>query len=552
MNDLLRPAAEPNVPYARHSGSGAGRSVSSTLTPYAGTWSRKEAVHLLKRTMFGAKKSDVDHLLTLTMSQAVDELLTPQTAPSPPVNNYNNANFTDAVVAFGQTWVNDTSYQPNALGPRAVSLKAWCYGNMINQGRSIEEKLVLFWHNHFSTQISSYTQPVAGYRYISTIRQYALGNFKDFVKAITLDPAMLFYLNGYLNTNTAPDENYARELQELFTVGKDLPNHYTEDDVRAAARVLTGYRINPSTLTSYFDPAQHDNTDKQFSSFYNNTVVAGQNGANGANELDDLLTMIFTQQETAKFICRKLYRYFVYFDIDATIETNIIEPLADTFRTSGYDITSVLSQLFKSEHFFDMLNRGCIIKSPTDFLVGLLREYDVPMPAPTAIADSYQAWMALGYYSIILGQDVLDPPSVSGWPSYYQYPQYYELWINNSTLPLRNQITDGLVYVGVPVNTFRVKISVLDFCAALPAPTDPVAVVNDTIDYLYMIDVSQSTKDYIRVYGLLGGQTNNTYWTAAWNAYVANPTDPTARSVVETKLQIMMKYLMNLSEYHLA
>ncbi|MCW3126960.1 MAG: hypothetical protein JWO03_2618 [Bacteroidetes bacterium] len=551
MNDLLRPAADPNVSYARQNG--ASRSSTTTLTPYTGTWSRKEAVHLLKRTMFGAKKADVDHLLTLTMSQAVDELLTaPGSPPSPPVNNYNNASFTDAAIAFGQTWVNDPTVQPNALGPRAASLKAWWYGQMINQPRSIEEKLVLFWHNHFSTQLASYVEPRGGYKYLATIRQYGLGNFKDFVKAITLDPAMLFFLNGYLNTSTAPDENYARELQELFTVGKDLPSHYTEDDVRAAARVLTGYRIDPSTLAVSFVAAQHDTTDKQFSSFYNNTLITGQAGANGANELDDLLTMIFAQQETAKYICRQIYRFFVYFDIDATIETNIIIPLANDFRTNGYQIQPILAKLFKSEHFYDMLNRGCIIKSPTDFLIGLLREYNVAFPAPTAIADSYQAWLTVGYYSIVLGQDILDPPSVSGWQSYYQYPQYYELWINNSTLPLRNQITDALTYVGAPVNTFTVKIDVLDYCSNLPNPSDPVAVVNDTIDLLYMIDVSQTSKDGIRIYGLLGGQTTNGYWTTAWTDYVNDPTNVTKKNIVETRLQGFFKYLMNLSEYHLA
>jgi uncharacterized protein (DUF1800 family) len=551
MNDLLRPAAEPNVPYAR--GNNSSRSSTTTLAPYTGTWGRKEAVHLLKRTMFGAKKSDVDHLLTLTMSQAVDELLTaPASPPSPPVNNYNSATFTDAAIPFGQTWVNDTTNQPLALGGRTGSLKGWWYGQMINQPRSIEEKLVLFWHNHFSTQLASYVEPRGGYKYLATLRQYALGNFKDFVKAITLDPAMLVFLNGYLNTNTAPDENYARELQELFAVGKDLPSHYTEDDVRAAARVLTGYRIDPNTLAVTFVPAKHDSTDKLFSSFYNNTTITGQTGANGASELDDLLTMIFAQPETAKYICRQIYRYFVYFDIDATIETNIITPLSDAFRNNGYQIQPILSTLFKSEHFYDMLNRGCIIKSPTDFLIGLLREYNVAFPASTAIADSYKAWMTLGYYSIVLGQDILDPPSVSGWPSYYQYPQYYELWINNSTLPLRNQVTDGLIYTGVTINSFIVKIDVVDYCSNLPTPSDPTAVVNDAIDLLYMIDVSQSTKDYIRIYGLLGGQTSNSYWTIAWTDYVNDPTNAMKRNIVETRLQLMFKYLMNLSEYHLA
>ena len=551
MNDLLRPAAEANVSYARNTN--GSRSSTTTLTQYAGTWGRKEAVHLLKRTMFGAKKADVDHLLTLTMDQAVDEMLTaPASPPSPPINDYNGTAFTDAAIPFGQTWVNDTTTQPLALGPRTGSLKGWWYGQMINQPRSIEEKLVLFWHNHFSTQIASYTEPRIGYKYLTTIRQNALGNFKDFVKAITLDPAMLVFLNGYLNSNTAPDENYARELQELFTVGKDLPSHYTEDDVKAAAKVLTGYRIDPVTFAVSFVPSEHDTTDKVFSSFYSNTTVTGQTGTNGQNELDDLLTMIFAQPETAKYICRQIYRYFIYFDIDSTIETNIITPLSDAFRNNGYQIQPILATLFKSEHFYDMLNRGCVIKAPTDFLIGLFREYSIALPATSAIADNYQACLTVGSYSVVLGQDLLDPPSVSGWPSYYQYPQYYELWINNSTLPLRNKVTDGLIYTGLTINGFTSKIDVVDYCANLPTPDDPAAVVSDAISFLYMIDVSQSTQDYIRIYGLLGGQTTNSYWTTAWDDYINDPTNTAKRNIVETRLQLMFKYLMNLSEYHLA
>ena len=133
--------------------------------------------------------------------------------------------------------------------------------------------------------------------------------------------------------------------------------------------------------------------------------------------------MIFAQPETAKYICRQIYRYFIYFNIDSTIETNIITPMSDAFRNGGYQIQPILATLFKSEHFYDMLNRGCVIKAPTDFLVSVLREFNVPFPAPAAIADTYQAWQTVGYYSIVQGQDILDPPSVSGWPAYYQYPE---------------------------------------------------------------------------------------------------------------------------------
>ena len=176
---------------------------------------------------------------------------------------------------------------------------------------------------------------------------------------------MLYYLNGYLNTNTSPDENYARELQELFTIGKENTPNYTEDDVKAAAKVLTGWRINTTTTlpTVYFDSTKHHTSNKLFSSFYGNTTIAYQSGSNGALETDALMDMVFSkQQEVAKFICRKLYRFFIYYTIDNTVEANVITPLAQIFINNNWDIVPVLKTLYKSEHFFELNSKGCIIK----------------------------------------------------------------------------------------------------------------------------------------------------------------------------------------------
>ena len=149
---------------------------------------------------------------------------------------------------------------------------------MINQDRSIREKMLLFWHNHFATETVDVGNGNLLYKHVNLMRTSALGNFKQLVRDITLDPAMLVYLNGRFNTATAPDENYGRELQELFTIGKESNPNYTEADVKAAAKVLTGWRVdtNLNTFPSYFTSSRHDSTNKVFSSFYNNTVITGR------------------------------------------------------------------------------------------------------------------------------------------------------------------------------------------------------------------------------------------------------------------------------------
>ena len=517
---------------------------------YTGQWTRTEAVHLLKRTMFGATKADVDHMLTLTVSQAVDELLnTVTTTPSPPLNNYGNTD-PDPNIPFGTTWVNDPNLVSGTInGDRVGSVISWWFGNMLAQPRSLEQKMTLFWHNHFSTQILVYDDGRFGYKHLETLRTNSLGNFQTMVNAISIDPAMLMYLNGYANTNTAPDENYARELQELFTQGKGPNSLYTQADVVAAARVLTGWRVDGGNITSFFDSTKHDQNPKQFSAYYNNTVINDTTNG-GVNEINELITMLMATNECAEYVCRCLYRFFVYYEIDSTVETLVIGPMATAFRNSNYDIKTVLSLLLKSEHFFDPLNIGCLIKPPVDYLVGSLRQLGVVFPGPSDIETQYYMWQYMAYFGSVIGQFILNPPNVAGWPAYYQSPEFHELWINSSTLPLRQEFCDGLIWSGVTKNNQTVIFDPLAFTASMPTPDDPVALTNDVLSYLLSMPVSTTVQNYL-VSILLSGQSTNSYWTSAWDAYAASPTTYSLQTTVLNRLKPFYQYIMDLPEYQL-
>ena len=537
----------------------SGRNITSGLNPYTGAWTQNEVVHLLKRTMFGAKKTDVDYFLSRTMSQAVDELLTPTAPlPGPPLKNYDNTEIAggdpDLGVALGQTWVNTSSADGAANTKRIISFKAWSVGQMINQDRSIREKLSLFWHNHFSTETTTIQNAIFVYKHHNLLRQNAVGNFKNLVKAVTIDPGMLIYLNGDFNTKSAPDENYARELQELFTLGKENSPNYSEDDVRAAARILTGWETDKLNNVTLFKEVKHDTQDKNFSSFYSNTVITGRTGpTSGDQELDALLNMIFSKStQVSEFIVKKLYRWFVYYDIEPSTQANVIVPLAQLLRNSNWDIKPVLSTLFKSEHFFDVLSQGCQIKSPLDFVITVCREYGVVFPDATDVDTQYGMWLYIGAWAASLQQNIGDPPDVSGWKAYYQAPSFYEIWINSDTYPKRNQFTDILVYNGYTRNTKKIIIDPVAFAKVLPNPYDPNLLISDSLALLYRINVSQATRDQIKQDILLSGQTQDYYWSNAWNAYIANPADPMALQTVSNRLRDLYKYLMNLSEYHLA
>jgi uncharacterized protein (DUF1800 family) len=515
------------------------------LAPYTGSWTVNEVTHLLKRTMFGAKKSDIDYFLTLSPGAAVDELLNNIVAPSPPVRDYGLMEDEDGVmhddlgVAIGQTWVNDPNMASAAQirgdinRNRMEGLKKWWAGLIINQQRSIQEKMVLFWHHHFSVQQEEVGQYWFLWRHHNLLRTNVLGNVKTITREICIDPAMLVHLNGYLNSRQAPDENFARELQELFTIGKGNDSLYTEDDVIAMARVLTGWRINNNPLNSYLDTGSHDTGSKTFSAFYNNTVIAGSTDPN--QELDALMTMIFNTTEAARFFCRKLYKWFVYYEIDDATETDVIIPMATALQTNNYNVRPALELLLKSEHFFDTINQSCYIKTPYDIIVGTLREFSVPFPAYTNYATGYPLFYSVYQNAADMQQQLFQPPDVSGWPAYYQDPMHYELWVNSNSLPRRADFTDALINDSV--------IDVRAFANYSTNPADPNQLIDDVTALLLRYPLSANSKTYVKRNFLTNNVADDTIWTNAWNT---NNT-----TVINNSLREMFKFLMNLPEFHL-
>lgn len=527
------------------------------LNPYTGPFTQTELQHLLKRTLFGAGKADLDYFSGKSLPVVLGELLNPAVLiPPPPIKEYTTsttATTPDTAIAVGSTWVGDLNNDGTVQSQRRASFKKWWMGLMINQDRSVLEKMTLFWYNHFATETNDVSNAQYVYRHHQLLRSNALGNFKTLTRAVTVDSAMLVYLNGQLNTRTAPDENYGRELQELFCCGKGPDSLYTEADVKAAARVLTGWRNNNTTMTAYFDSTRHDTNPKVFSSFYNNTVIAGRNGAAAGDiELDEMLTMIFNVQEVAKYICRRIYRWFVYYDIDASVETNIITPLANIFRTNNYEIKPVLQTLLQSEHFFDVLSRGCQIKSPVDLVVGMCREFNMQFQPLSDYITNYAHWNYMVTWVNNMQQNIGDPPDVSGWKAYYQEPQFYQIWINSDTLPKRNQFTDTMIVTGYSVGGKRVQVDGLGLVQQLNTPSDPNAVINQLTSYLYRIDLSDTSKTQLKRDILLSGQTSDHYWTDAWNLYISNPGNTANTTTVRNKIRDLLKYLLNLAEYQLA
>ncbi|MBC7889040.1 MAG: DUF1800 domain-containing protein [Ferruginibacter sp.] len=533
----------------------------TSINPYAGAWTENEIIHLLKRLCFGAPREQVLTLTGLTYSAAVDQLLnTVNTTGNmgEPVKVYSTdivntlPNDPDWAVPVGRTWVNTPTNSGSVNSYRRDSIKTWWFNTLINQPASIEEKMILFWSSHFTIEFDTVDTGTLCYDYMKTLRQYALGNLKAFTKAITLNPAMLIYLNGYQNTKTAPDENYGRELQELFTLGKGPLSQYTENDVKAAARVLTGYQVNRNTVSSYFTSSRHDTNPKQFSSFYGNAVI-NRPIAEAQLEVDDLLNLIFANEEVSMYICRRLYRFFVYDEISTDTETDVITAMAATLRSNNYEIKPVLAQLFKSEHFFDVLQFGAMIKSAADFTVGMIRECKLRLPPKTNPQLLYRHLAYMGSsFMISQEQDLGNPPNVSGFPAYYQTPLFDRLWINTDTFTKRQNLVNTLVNSSYSNGGFKLYFDVVDFARRMSNPADPNQLIVDFNKYLLRRTLTQPLRDSIKSSILLTGQTQDHYWSDAWNAYMIAPENLNNFSVVNTRLKTLASYFLSkLEEYQL-
>ena len=377
------------------------------IEPYVPTsdvpWNAGRVRHLYRRIGYGATPAEVRAALSQEPKKVVDDLLT-QAAGRPPLADpawadWDHARFVAANLDPFQTYADYMT-------------------DYIDQGLAfgVRERITLFWHGHFATKYESHSCPGYQHRYWKTLTDYAFGNFREFVLEITRTPAMLFFLNGFENQRERPNENYARELFELFTLGEG--NGYTQEDITEASRALTGW----NQWTSYCGAVKwaewgHDAGVK---------TVFGQSGAYDDAGLVDLL---FDQrgEAIARFVCGKLYRYFIHPEIDA----DTVSTLAETFVAQDFELLPVYRQLFSSARFFDDQHIGVQIKSPVAMLSMFLREGDF------GDFENRRPWSFYG--AATLGQYLGEPPDVAGWPG-------GRAWIDSNRLTLRWEFMDGFTW----------------------------------------------------------------------------------------------------------
>lgn len=485
------------------------------------------------------------------LDNTVDTLLASLALPDPPLN----PDFPDdPYVPIGSTWV-DQPYADTGSNFRWRSLRGWLINSLQDPYLNIREKMVLFWANHFG--MADVGDERVQYDYVRLYRGFATGNFRDLVKAVTVHPSMLMFLNGNVNHKDSPNENYARELLELFTIGKgpqigpgDYTN-YTEQDIQQMARILTGWITvgvwsgEPGILPhSAFDDYRHDSNSKTLSHRFDNVTFNDE----GDEEYASLIDLIFTKEEVSRFICRKLYRYFVYYKWDDAVEQAVIEPLAQIFRDNNYEIAPVLAALFRSTHFYEIGTVGDVIKNPLEFILGVTRPMDwgrdnFPM------ALKYDSGNALHWWASQLDLDFFFPPSVSGWPSWHLTPSYNRLWLNSSTLQRRVDLTQGIGWSGIWVDGEGRPMDWLGFITTFDDPTDPNELVREFAEVFLPQELQTEQLDELKE-SLIPGLPDFE-WTVEYGTHLSNPDDEMLRESVIRKIRALARTLFRMAEFQL-
>ncbi|MBK8699674.1 MAG: DUF1800 domain-containing protein [Saprospiraceae bacterium] len=455
--------------------------LSAFVPATSNAWDFRKAMHLYRRIQFGADYETIQQAIQQDPVQLASSLVEQaRTLPLPPmpvwakwtITDYSpieqerNAQIVQQILEWSAVWVK---------GMRTSGLR---------------DRMSLFWHNHFVTKLEKYICPSWMYEYHSLLQKHALGNFKTFVREMGLTPAMLVYLDGIQNTRFQPNENFARELLELFTLGVD--NGYTQQDIVNAAKAVSGWNgidLNNLCGTVTFIPIFWDNGQK---------TIFGKTGNFGYHELIDL---IFAERpvQVSTHICRKLYAHFVNPDVDE----EVVSQLAAIFRQNNFEIAPVMSAMFSSTHFFDDTTIGTVIPGHLEYFISFLNEMDFPHD------DLLMQYIVYGADEF--DQRIFNPTDVAGWKG-------NRAWITSSTLPFRWEgITNIMLYYYQVQGNQLDQLRDLAISLSDAAETDPTVVCNAIIDYL-LPNGFQTQRDYDEALRVFKAEVPENYFTTQqWN-----------------------------------
>lgn len=497
--------------------------------------------------MFAPSYEQISWSVEQGLEATIEQLLLDNPLPDPPVNPFYEG---DPEVSIGSTWVR-ARYEEKSINAginyRQRSLTAWTIKTIFEEEISAREKLTLFFHNHFA--INSVLDERYLYRYITTIRENCLGDYRSLTKAIAIDPSMLRYLNGRQNKRGAPNENFARELLELFTVGKGPQigpgdySHYTERDIVEIARSMTGWYDVGYTDVQYqgevdaqFNFFDHSEGTKQLSAHFNDAQIPDLLDQEYAYVID----VIFSSPQASRFLAEKLFRWFVHYDTSLDGVEEFLDDLAETVREEQFNMRTILATMWKSEHFYEDRFRAAMIKNPMDFIMGILKTGTLQMSE--TLDEYYDSFYRIFDFLGKMQMEYFDIPEAAGWKAYYRSPLYSRNWINATTLPIRMQLVDDLLVNGLypfMTNGDRMFVRFLPRLLLIQDARDP----NFVIDFLQKITLPKPLKkeEQETMKAILLDGLPDFEWTVQFESLIAEP-NPQLEEVLNLRINRALQY----------
>ena len=541
-----------------------------SLAPLSSNLGVSRAKHLLRRACFHYNKELLYTISGLNVDQAIDYLLQDNTVsyeePYDPLPS-------DSPHGY---WLSSDEYPPDIpnQGRKRGLLSQWWFYNMVNRN-NLKDKLLFFLHTTFTISKGDVGASHYFYDHLRLLEFYSDGNLRELAKKITLDNAMLNYLDNTQNNANNPNENYAREFLELFTItkgeqiGEGDYTTYTEDDVIQVARVFSGFKtmLDRSIIDADTDIPmgrisvnQHDQDDKIFShAFDNYELQAGTDQNSIMDELHEFVDMVFDKEATAKAYVEKLYRFFVKSEWSSADETNIINPLTQLLIDNDYEIMPVVRTILSSQHFYDAGDSdpsdeilGSIIKSPLQLLSSAIRNLGFVIPNPNEDMDNYYRFSKFfldNTFFPMSGMILFGPSTVAGYPAVFQAPDYDRQWFSSSTILARYRMIECLItgrnalgqngQFGSSVDT----VSIIQ--NNISSPGNIYNLVNDIAEILYPYGIQQERIEYFAELVLDGYP--GYYWEDTWNNFLADGDD----TIVRNKLNILIGAMFNAAENQL-
>ncbi|MEY3646174.1 MAG: hypothetical protein RL127_882 [Bacteroidota bacterium] len=549
---------------------------------------------MLNRVLVGYAERHMKDLDGLSLDQAID-LIFKKPDFGEPVNNYYHDFPPEAYkkkylvddVKPGEPFISKSlskvereGFVPEFAGSeRMGALDSWVYTSIYNQPTSVAWRLFLFLHTLTPFKDDG-GKLKSTYYSMKLAFEGSWRSYKDYIIDVTLSERMLELLNLKYSKKEAPDENFAREVQELFTVGKRPFSKFTESDVKAAARLLVGWDalywenfVDEGYVTkNKFNENNHDTGDKQFSKFYGNRIIKGKTGPDGGRvELNEFFEMIFETEESAIYLSRRLVQFFVYPILNDTVEENIIKPLAQILRKNNFSLAETLKVLLKSEFFFSEEFYNAMIKSPMEYTMGMYKEFEIikgnvaydnynsffnedkkqfDSKYLDPIYLSYRIFSQVKFHSIgRQGYSIGNPPSVSGWQAYYQEPIYDLIWINSDSIKRRKEIAESIAINGI--NFFDRPNVRIDLNVLLKKTKDPSNINTFIRDLAWLIlGVEISEKVFLRLKkSILGDNFPDYYWSDAVKSFQNNPNKDNYNTLNIRVGQILAQ-IFDLNEIH--